>query len=53
MRREREAIVLSMGVEADERRVCRKEIKKATDKLQCGKAVGVNGITAEMLIHGG
>ena len=31
----------------------RKEVKKAIDKLKCGKASSVNGITTTMLKYGG
>ena len=33
--------------------MCRREVKKARDKLKCGKATDVDLITAEMLRYGG
>ena len=51
---EREAIRMSMSVEAGgehvnvQKGIDRKVIKKAIDKIKCGKAVGVDGITADL-----
>ena len=36
-----------------QKRIDRKYVKRAIDKLECGKAVWMNGITAEMLKYGG
>ncbi len=54
-----EAIVTSMGMEAGGKRVCeqrvieRAEVEKAIAKIKCGKAAGIDGITPEMVKHGG
>ncbi len=56
---EGEAVVTSMGIEAGRGRVPmqretdRLEIEKAIARLKCGKAAGIDGITAEMLKYGG
>ncbi len=51
---EGEAVVRSMAMEAGrgqppiQREMDRAEVEKAIAKLKCGKAAGVDGITAEM-----
>ncbi len=56
---EGEAVVTSMGNEAGrgrvpmQREIYRLEIEKAIARLKCGKAAGMDGITAEMLKCGG
>ncbi len=56
---EREAVVTSMGTEAGrdrvprQREMARLEVEKATARLKCGKAEGMDGITAEMLKNEG
>ena len=56
---EREAIMSSMGEEADEKlvnvqkEIDSMEVKKPIKKLTCAKAAGVDGITAGMLNYGG
>ncbi len=52
---EREAVVRSMGIEAGrsrlpiQREMGRAEVEKAIARLKCGKAAGMDGMTAEML----
>ena len=56
---EGKAVMSYMGREAgrgrvfEHREISRGEVEKVIAKLKCGKAGGVNGITAEMLIYGG
>ncbi len=56
---EGEAVVTSMEIEAGrvrvpmQRVVGRSEVERAIARLKCGKAVGMDGITAEMLKYGG
>ncbi len=56
---EGEAVVTSMGNEAGRGRVPiprergRLEVEGAIARLKCGKAAGMDGITAEMLKYGG
>ncbi len=56
---EREAVVTRMGTEAGrgrvpiQREIGRLEIEKAVVRLKCGKAAGVDRITAEMMKYGG
>ncbi len=52
------AIVTSMGMEASGKRVCEQrriemaQVEKAIAKIKCGKTVGIDGITPEMVKHG-
>ncbi len=54
-----EAVVTRMRIEVDrgqvpiQREIGRAEIEKAIVRLKCGKAAGMDGITAEMLKYGG
>ncbi len=56
---EGEAVVTSMGIEAGrgwvpiQREIGRVEVEKAIARLKCGKAAGMDGITAEILKYGG
>ncbi len=56
---EGEAVVTSMGIEAGrgrvpiQREVGRSEVEQAIARLKCGKAAGMDGITAEMFKYGG
>ncbi len=56
---EGETVVTSMGTEAGrgrvpiQREIGRSEVGKAIARLKCGKAMGMDGITAEMLKYGG
>ena len=50
---EREAIVSSMGMEGCGKCVYRKEVKNVIDNLKCGKAAGMDGITAGILKYTG
>ncbi len=56
---EGEAVVTSMGIEAGRGRVPMQreigmlEVEKAIARLKCGRAAGINGITAVMLKYGG
>ncbi len=56
---EGEVVVTSMGIEAGrgrvpmQREIDRLEIEKAIARLKCGKATGMDGITAEMLKYRG
>ncbi len=56
---EREPVVTSMGPEAGrgrvpmQREIDRLEVEKTKARLKCGKAAGMDGITAEMLKYGG
>ncbi len=56
---EGEAVVTSMGNEAGrgwvsmQREIGRLEVEKAIARLKCGKAAGMDGITAETLKYGG
>ncbi len=56
---ERKAVVTSMGIEAGRgrvpllREIGRLEVEGAIARLKCGKAAGMDGITAEMLKYGG
>ncbi len=56
MRQKGEAVMTSLGIEAGRGRVPmqidRLEIEKATARLKCGKAAGMDGITAEMFKYG-
>ncbi len=53
------AIVTSMSMEAGGKGVCeqrvieRVDMEKAIAKIKCGKAAGIDGITPEMVKHGG
>ncbi len=55
---EGEVVVTSMGIEAGrgrvpmQREIDRLEVEKAIARLKCGKAAGMDGITAEMLKYG-
>ncbi len=55
---EREAVVTSTDIEAGrgrvpmQRKIGRLEIERAAARLKCGKAAGMDGITAEMLKYG-
>ncbi len=55
---EGEAVVTSMGIEAGrgrvpmQREIGRLEVEGAIARLKCGKAAGMDGITAEMLKYG-
>ncbi len=52
------SVVTTMGVEAGrgwlplQREIGRAEVEKAIARLKCGKAAGMDGITAEMLKYG-
>ncbi len=54
-----EAVVTSIGTEAGrgrlpiQKEIGRAEVEKAIARLKCGKAAGMDGITAEMLKYGG
>ncbi len=54
-----EAIVTSMGMEAggkrmgEQREIERVEVEKAITKFKCDKASSIDGITPEMVKHGG
>ncbi len=56
---EGEAVVTGMGIEAGRGRVPlqkeigRSEVEKVVARFKCGKATGMDGITAEMLKYGG
>ncbi len=56
---EGEAVVTSLGTEAGrgrvpmQRKISRLEVERAIARLKCGKAMGIDGITAEMLKNGG
>ncbi len=56
---EGEAVVTSMGNEAGRgqvpipRKIGRLEVERAIARLKCGKATGMDGITAEMMKYGG
>ncbi len=56
---EGEAVVTSMGIEAGrglvpmQREIGWLEVEEAIARLKCGKAAGMDGITAEMLKYGG
>ncbi len=56
---EGEAVVTRMGIEAGRgrvpihREIGRVEVEKVIARLKCGKAAGMDGITAEMLKYGG
>ncbi len=56
---EGEAKVTSMGIEAHrgkvpmQREIGRLEVERAIARIKCGKAAGMDGITAEMLKYGG
>ncbi len=56
---EGEAIVTSMIIEAGrgwvpmQREIGRLEVERVVVRLKCGKAAGMDGITAEMLKYGG
>ncbi len=56
---EREAVVTGIGIEAGrgwvpiQGRVGRAEVEKAKARIKCGKATGMDEITAEMLKYGG
>ncbi len=53
------AVIITMGIEAGrgrlpiQREIGRVEVEKAIARLKCGKAAGMDGITAEMLKYGG
>ncbi len=48
-------MVTSMGIEAGrgQRKIDRLEVERAVSGLKCGKAAGMDGITAKMLKYGG
>ncbi len=56
---EGEAVVTSMGIEAGrgrvpmQREIGKLEVEGAIARFRCGKAAGMDGITAEMLKYGG
>ncbi len=56
---EGEGVVTTMGTEAGRgrvpilRKIRRSEVEKPIARLKLGKATGMDGITAEMLKHGG
>ncbi len=56
---EGEAVVTTMVIEPGrgqvpiQRKIGRAEVEKAIARLKCGKAAGMNGITAEMWKYGG